>query len=425
MRTFTKTALQESNSVSYIFPNILEENYVKLSKNTPGIVSLIQPLIITVGQRLRQLQPSQLVTEGDASLYKISQEILIDFVKITSTSMALLDKSLNYMSMSDSWKNNPLLISKTPNPLGSNYKQISPYQTPQWINILEQALLGKSMHIQEDLCTLPNGLQRWMRWEIEPWEEAQNQIGGILIFCEDITDKIELQQHADRLTLEKNELESFAYMCPHDLQAHIKTLSNFISFLEKGDQRRHDPDVNEFYKYIFAALGHMKSLVEDCLRHANVHTETVTTNPQDLNEIANTLLGIFKSQIESKDGCIECDPLPTVWCHKQTVQQVFENLITNALKFCENPPRIRIYPEETKTEWIIHFQDNGIGMTTKDQEGLFKSFYRIHSQEKFPGTGLGLSFCKKIMELHQGRIWVKSAEGKGSTFSLSFPKRVA
>lgn len=423
MKQLFKTSLKQKGSSDHVFPNILEDNYKHLLKNDQGCITLIQPLIIAVGQRLAQSQQIHLNKEGNSHLYKVSQEVLKDFVNITSMSMALLDNNLRYINVSQSWMNNPFLNRKASKPIGKKYQEVCPYQPSEWLQILDQALLGKAAQVQEALCTLPDGRERWMRWEVQPWEEDQGKIGGLAILSEDITDKMVLLEQADRLCKEKNELESFAYMCPHDLRAHIKTLSNFISFVAKGDQRRYDSDVQEYYKYIFEALENMKDLIDDCLLHAQINTESLIKFPQDLNELALSVLSMHKSNIQSKGAQVKCDSLPTVWCHKQTIKQVFENLIANALKFCHKSPSIHIYAEETENEWIIHFHDNGIGISAEDQQKLFQSFYRIHSKDKFPGTGLGLSFCKKIIELHEGHIWVKSTEGRGSTFSLSFPKR--
>lgn len=423
MRQLFKPAQKKQGASSHGFPNILEDNYKKLRQNKLGILSIIQPLIIAVGQRLAQSQQIHLNKEGNSHLYKVSQDVLKDFINITSMSLALLDKNLNYISMSQNWKNNPFLNSKEGSPLGKSYQEVSPYQTPEWLNLLNQGLQGKAAQVQEAVCVLPDGRERWMRLEVQPWEEDQGKIGGLTIFSEDITDKKILIEQTVRLIKEKHELESFAYMCPHDLQAHIKTLSNFISFVAKGDHRRNDSDVQEYYKYIFEALESMKDLIDDCLLHAQIHSDSLITFPQDLNEIASSVLAILKSHIQSKNALIQCDALPIVWCHKQSIKQVFENLIANALKFCREVPSIHIYAEEKENEWVIHFHDNGIGISDDDQQKLFQSFFRIHSKDKFPGTGLGLSFCKKIIELHEGHIWVKSSEGGGSIFSLSFPKR--
>jgi signal transduction histidine kinase len=423
MKTLLKAMHNETTAPQDTFPNILEDNYKSISKSSHGLIALIQPLIIAVGHRLAQIDGNSLEKEKNNQLYKVSQGILSDFVKITSVSMAMLDRDLNYISMSQSWKNDPFLISNSNDPIGKSYTDVSPWQDPNWIGILQKALLGKFIHVQEDQCTLPDGQQRWMRWEIHPWEDEKDKIGGIVLFSEDITDKKVMQQQTNRLMREKTDLESFAYMCPHDLQSHMKTLSNFISFLAQSDHRRNDADVSEYYKFIFEALENMKNLIDDCLLHAQIKTESLIKFPQDLNEIVHSIMGILKAQIQSKKAKITCDVLPTVWCHKQTIKQVFENLITNALKFSVNKPHIHIYAEENDNNWVIHVKDDGIGISDEDQQQLFQSFYRIHSKDKYPGTGLGLSFCKKIVELHEGEIWVKSTEGKGSTFSISFPKR--
>jgi PAS domain S-box-containing protein len=422
MKSLLKVALKNKGTSFDGFPNILEDNNKKLCQNKLGNLALLQFLIIAVGQRLARSRQINLNNARNTYFYKVSQDVLKEFVHMTPNCMALLDKKLNYISVSKSWKNNPFLHSKGSNPIGKSYKEFSPYQTPEWLKILEQALQGTAAE-EETLCQLPDGREQWMQWQVQPWDEDAGKIGGLALMSEDITDKKVLLEQANRLIKEKHELESFAYMCPHDLQSHIKTLSNFISFVAKGEHRRKDSDVQEYYKYIFEALENMKNLIDDCLLHAQIHTESLIKFPQDLNEIVSSVLAMLKAPIQSKRAQIRCDSLPTVWCHKQTIKQVFENLITNALKFCYKQPYIHIFAEETEKEWIIHFHDNGIGISIDDQEKLFQSFYRIHSKDKFPGTGLGLSFCKKIIELHEGHIWVKSSEGRGSTFSLSFPKR--
>lgn len=409
--------------ISEAFLNTLHADYNEISEKNIGLIALIQPLTISLGLLLAQSKRVLLSEEDYTQVYSISQEILELFVKEAPVVIALLDRNLKYISMSRSWQHNPYLMKSDDHPLHKNYKEVSPYQASTWHKVLQQALNGEVLKHDNDCWVFPDGNARWMRWEVQPWYKDKQHIGGILIYCDDITGHKELEREAGQLLREKNELENFAYMCPHDLQSHIKTLSSFVSFLAKDDKRLKDTEVQKYYKYIFNSLDHMKNLINDCLLHAQLKSEPLVKANHSLTKIVCDILESLKTSIDAKHAKVTCGKLPKIYCHKQTIKQVIENLISNALKFCLKAPEIHVFAEENERECIIHIKDNGIGIKKNDQEKIFDNFYRLHSKDKFPGTGLGLSFCKKIIENHEGHIWITSMPGQGSTFSFSLPKK--
>jgi signal transduction histidine kinase len=219
------------------------------------------------------------------------------------------------------------------------------------------------------------------------------------------------------------DLEQFAYVASHDLQEPLRMITNYLQLLRQRYKDKLDPGADDFIGFALDGSKRMHQLIHDLLTYSRVGThgkEFVRTDcAQALaNALANLHVAIEESRAE-----ITHDSLPTVKGDEVQLTQLFQNLIGNAVKFRgEAVPKIHIGVQRSGAEWEFSVRDNGIGIAPEDFQRIFVVFQRLHSREKYPGTGIGLSVCKKIVERHGGRIWVESKPGQGTTFYFTLPQ---
>ena len=238
----------------------------------------------------------------------------------------------------------------------------------------------------------------------------------------------ELNEHlrlkAKELADSNAELEQFAYVASHDLQEPLRMVTGFLTQLEKKYGSAID-DVGKKYIY-FAVDGayRMKQIILDLLEFSRLGRKEGSQEELDLNLLVKQIELLFHKQIQDKKAVIETDELPVIKAFSAPLNQVFQNLIGNALKYSrkDTPVHIRISAESSNTHWQFAIADNGIGISTEYFDKIFVLFQRLHNKDEYSGTGIGLAITKKVVENHDGRIWVESEEGKGSTFYFTIKK---
>ena len=219
------------------------------------------------------------------------------------------------------------------------------------------------------------------------------------------------------------ELEQFAYVASHDLQEPLRMVASFTQLLAKRYKDKLDADANEFIGYAVDGANRMEKMINDLLSYSRVETRGKPFEAVGCTAILNQALTNLRMAIEETGAMITQDPLPTVMGAESQLVQLFQNLIDNAIKFRrEEPPRIHISAEDRGNDWFFSVKDNGIGIDPQYNERIFIIFQRLHRREEYPGTGIGLTICKKIVERHGGRVWVDSQPGNGSTFYFTIPK---
>jgi len=259
-------------------------------------------------------------------------------------------------------------------------------------------------------------------------KNGDDKITGYVTINRDITERKQaeekLQKTLAELERSNKELEQFAYVASHDLQEPLRMIASYVQLLARRYKGKLDADADDFIAYAVDGAGHLQRMINDLLAYSRVGTRGKPFQPTDCQAVLNQVLANLKVAIEESSAVITQDPLPMVMADESQMTQLFQNLINNAIKFRgKASPRVHISVEPKETEWVFSVRDNGIGIDPQYYERIFMLFQSLHSREEYPGTGMGLAICKKIVERHGGRIWVESEPGKGSTFYFTISKR--
>lgn len=199
-------------------------------------------------------------------------------------------------------------------------------------------------------------------------------------------------------------------------------ISSYVQLLQRRYQGRLDDKADRFIWFAVDGVTRMQRLINDLLTYSRVGTQGAPLAPTDCGEVVAGVLAALSATIAESGARVTCGPLPTVLADATQLSQLFQNLIANALKFCRDvTPEVTLSAERAGGAWLIHVRDNGIGLDPAYAERIFLIFQRLHTREEYPGTGMGLAICKKIVERHGGRIWVESQPGQGATFTVSLP----
>jgi signal transduction histidine kinase len=234
--------------------------------------------------------------------------------------------------------------------------------------------------------------------------------------------KKDLEQKAQELARSNDDLREFAYAISHDLKEPLRVIDGFVKLLAKRYKGKLSSDADNFMEYIVDGVKRMQLMIKDLLDYSLVGTQVKDLELIDSPRIIEQALLNLRTAVEESGAEVTFDPLPKVMADASQLTRLFQNLIGNAIKFRgKEPLKIHISSEQRETKWIFSVRDNGIGIDPKQIERIFVVFQRLHTREEYPGTGIGLAICKKIVERHGGRIWVESEPGKGSTFFFTIP----
>ncbi len=231
-----------------------------------------------------------------------------------------------------------------------------------------------------------------------------------------------LAQQARELARSNADLEQFAYVASHDLQEPLRMVASYTQLLVKRYRGRIDADADDFLNYIVDGALRMQRLINDLLAFSRVGTRGRELEPTPLAAVMQRVLANLKAAIDESGAAIRVDDLPTVWADATQMELLLQNLVSNGIKFRrEAPPMIRIAALRGEGEWQLSVADQGIGIDPQYAERIFVIFQRLHTAADYPGTGIGLAICKRIVERHGGRIWVSAEAGSGSSFCFTLP----
>ena len=274
----------------------------------------------------------------------------------------------------------------------------------------------------------PDGRTVWVDLAVALARGAEGAPLYEIAVFDDITERknAEAALHAahEELKRSNSELEQFAYVASHDLQEPLRMVSSYTQLIQRRYGDKLDGDAKEFMHYVVDGAARMKQLIEDLLAYSRVGTKGKQFREIEVEAALKRAVTNLRAAIEESGAAVTWDPLPKVSGDDLQLAQLFQNLIGNALKFRgRSVPRIHVSVAEKEGEWEIAVADNGIGIEPQYFERIFMVFQRLHTQADYPGTGIGLAICKKVVERHGGRIWVASRPGEGSRFHFTLPKR--
>jgi PAS domain S-box-containing protein len=249
---------------------------------------------------------------------------------------------------------------------------------------------------------------------------------GVLIgYAKIMSDETARKQLQDSLTESNTALEQFAYAASHDLQEPLRTITAYAQLLTTRYSGKFDADADKFLNFIVTAAARMGTLVQDLLAYARLTTELERPVSIALDEDLEAALTHLDGAIKESGASVTHDPMPTLAVDRGQMVRLFQNLIGNAIKYRkpDQPVTVHISAVQKGAEWVISVRDNGIGFDAKEAAAIFAPFKRLHSAKEYPGTGVGLAICRRIVQAQGGRIWAEAAPDEGATFSFMLPSK--
>jgi PAS domain S-box-containing protein len=248
------------------------------------------------------------------------------------------------------------------------------------------------------------------------------QLDALRGVCMVVTDISRQKRVEEELRRSNADLEQFAYVASHDLQEPLRMVTSYVQLLQRHYQGQLDAEADIFIGYAVDGTMRMQTLIHDLLAYSQVGRANREHAPTDCARVLEQVQANLAVTLADADATITAGSLPTLLADASQIAQLFQNLISNAIKFHgAEPPQIHISATRRDREWVFAVRDNGIGIDPQYVERIFVIFQRLHTRAEYPGTGIGLAICKKIVDYHGGQMWIESQPGEGTTFLFTIP----
>ncbi|MFC6825858.1 sensor histidine kinase [Halopelagius fulvigenes] len=252
----------------------------------------------------------------------------------------------------------------------------------------------------------------------EPAREVERMLGTLV---DRTKAKVTLAETIEELEESNERLKRFAYVASHDLQEPLRMISSYLRLLERRRADELDREAREYIDFAVDGADRMREMVEGLLSYSRIDMHDPAFEPVDCNAVLEDALNDLRIRVEESDAVVSAGELPTVVGDANQLEQVFSNLISNAIKYSDEPPRVDVTAERRGDRCVFSVADEGIGIDSEYLDQIFEIFNRLHSNEEYRGTGIGLTLCRKIVNHHGGDIWVDSEPGEGTTFYFTLP----
>lgn len=316
--------------------------------------------------------------------------------------------------------------------LGRNFRIF--YSEKDRAELLPEKLLsiaiaeGRVHHDGWRVCK--NGKTFWGTVTITALHDDAGNISGFLKITRDLTDKKLAADHErlyiDKLEQQNMELEQFTYIASHDLQEPLLSINSIVEILTTQYTGKLDKEADNLLRFIQQSSSRMSQLIKSLLDYSQIGKKEQATEKVDCNEIIHIVKADLQKSIQDSGAIIIVQELPVINAYSTELTLLFQNLLSNAIKFkkADKLPRIKLSACKIENGWLFSCSDNGIGLEDRFKEKIFEIFQRLHNRHTYEGTGIGLAHCKKIVTMHNGKIWVESAPGQGSQFCFTISDQI-
>ena len=292
--------------------------------------------------------------------------------------------------------------------------------------ILDQILRGDQVDHYETERITKHGERVEVSLTVSPLRNRSGEVVGASTIAREIGHRKEGERRrarqAQELERSNVELQRYAYVASHDLQEPLRMVVTYTDLLAESLGDRLEPDLAEAMEYIVDGVERMQAIIEGLLAYSRVRAEDTKPRPVELGPVVDRAVADLRTTIRDTGATITYEDLPTVSGDPLQLSQVFQNLISNALKFrSSDAPEVVVSAQREGEEWVVSVRDNGIGIDPRFADKVFGLFRRLHSKDEYPGAGIGLALCQKVVEYHGGRIWTEPAEGGGTVFRFTLP----
>jgi PAS domain S-box-containing protein len=361
--------------------------------------------------------------QAEADLWE-SQQQLQAILDNSPAVIFVVDKQNRHLLSNRSYEN--LLSTTNKQLIGKSIYDVWGAEFADAYATVNKQVLDQCLSIEtEEVAPLEDGLHTYLVNKF-PLLDANGVPYAVCGISTDITERKRTEQKLEQLTTDlkrsNQELEQFAYVASHDLQEPLRAITGFTQLLRQDYQNQLDESAQEYMSYIVDGATRMRQLIQDLLTYCRLGTDHQEFLPIDCNAVVRQAIANLEVAIADSNATVTHESLPTIKANKTQLIQLFQNLISNAVKFRhDEPPQVHIYAQLRNQEWLFCVRDNGIGIESKYLTRIFDVFKRLHSRTEFSGTGIGLAICKKIIERHGGSIWAESQPGLGTTFYFKIP----
>jgi len=376
---------------------------------------------------------------ADRELVQNEARLLL-FVEHAPAALAMFDLRMCYLAASKRWQRDYGL--GTGSVIGRCHYDLFPSLPEPWKEVHRRGFAGEIVRAEEDRFVHPDGVVQWLRWEVHPWVQPNGKVGGIVIFAEDITSIKEAQAEVQRLNAQleqrvqertaelqaaNKEIESFSYSVSHDLRAPLRAIDGFGRIIAESYGSLMDAQGKDYLRRVLAATERMGQLIDDLLELSRINRVELQRRPVDLVPLARNCLELHMHAEPARKVRIVLPPGLTVYGDSRLLTVLLENLLNNAWKFTSRTEEavIELGLSEAGPDRCGGFvRDNGAGFDMAYAAKLFTPFQRLHHQNEFPGTGIGLATVNRIVLRHGGRVWAEGMPGAGATIHFEFPRPV-